>query len=535
VAEALAGQPPGRRERHLAAIADHYLAAGDGLAVLPYAMQAGDQAVAAYAHAEAEQHYRSAVQLAHEFGEQEREAEALEKHSLVLFRLARYHETLATIEAGLAAYRALGDVEGEARVAEGWKYAHYHLSSPESGIARLGPLLDDLCGRGLSGIGQARLYGALAHLLHRSGWLTAGEAGASRLAEALVAAERAMELARAAQNDAVFVQALFTRASTLDWVGRVEEALTAHEALVPLAEAAGELGTLVATFVHLQCYHEYRGEFALEQRYIGRCLALVDQVGEPRSVAHMWDNQAELAYYIGDWSRARTAIERALEVVRAYDLGAVVPETQCYLAQLYLVAGEQEQAEALGAGPLAIVREKHDLVSLRYAYSMIAERDLLAGHAQAVRTYLEPLLDRPGLEEDLVLFVLPQYAWALLALGEEAEAEARAVQSCERARAWHYHLFLVDGLRVLALVRIRQERWEETRALLEEAIALCRAMPYPYAEAKAHYVYGQVHAAKGEPEQAREKYRAALAICDRLGEGLYRPHIEHALEQVKRE
>jgi hypothetical protein len=35
--------------------------------------------------------------------------------------------------------------------------------------------------------------------------------------------------------------------------------------------------------------------------------------------------------------------------------------------------------------------------------------------------------------------------------------------------------------------------------------------------------------AKGEPEQAREKYQQALAICDQLGEGLYRPNIEQEL------
>jgi hypothetical protein len=91
----------------------------------------------------------------------------------------------------------------------------------------------------------------------------------------------------------------------------------------------------------------------------------------------------------------------------------------------------------------------------------------------------------------------------------------------------------VDGLWVLALVRLRQERWEEACALLDEAIAMCHAMPYPYAEAKALYVYGQLHVAKGEPRQVCEKYRAALAICERLGEGLYRPHMEHALANLE--
>jgi hypothetical protein len=57
-------------------------------------------------------------------------------------------------------------------------------------------------------------------------------------------------------------------------------------------------------------------------------------------------------------------------------------------------------------------------------------------------------------------------------------------------------------------------------------------MPYPYAEAKALYVFGQLHAAKGEQEQARKAYDASLAILNRLGEGLYRPHVERALTEL---
>ncbi len=88
---------------------------------------------------------------------------------------------------------------------------------------------------------------------------------------------------------------------------------------------------------------------------------------------------------------------------------------------------------------------------------------------------------------------------------------------------------LVDALRIKALLATRQGRWEEAEAALKEVLALCQAMPYPYAEAKALYVYGQLHEAKGEPERARERYEQALAICNRLGERLYAERIEGAL------
>jgi tetratricopeptide (TPR) repeat protein len=85
---------------------------------------------------------------------------------------------------------------------------------------------------------------------------------------------------------------------------------------------------------------------------------------------------------------------------------------------------------------------------------------------------------------------------------------------------------------VQAVIATRQGQWHEAQEALEESIRLCRAMPYPYAEAKALYVSGRLHAAQGEPERAREQYQAALAICDRLGEGLYQPHIQHALRAL---
>jgi tetratricopeptide (TPR) repeat protein len=214
----------------------------------------------------------------------------------------------------------------------------------------------------------------------------------------------------------------------------------------------------------------------------------------------------------------------------ASGLGGSIAARQL-LATVYGFGGyHYTPADALLAEPLALGRERHDLQALRMAQSLLAERDLLRGRAAAVRADLEPVLDRPGLEEFQVLFVLPQLAWALLELGEEAAAEARAMQSCERAR--QYRLFLVDGLRVLALVRPRQARWEEACALLEEAIVLCQTMPYPYAEAKARYNYGQLYAARGDPEQACAQNERALAICERLGEGLYRPHIEQPLAEI---
>ena len=67
----------------------------------------------------------------------------------------------------------------------------------------------------------------------------------------------------------------------------------------------------------------------------------------------------------------------------------------------------------------------------------------------------------------------------------------------------------------------KQSRWLAAETALEEALALCRAMPHPYAEAKTLYSYGLTYLAHHEPEDARERLAASLVIVRRLGERLY--------------
>jgi tetratricopeptide (TPR) repeat protein len=113
-------------------------------------------------------------------------------------------------------------------------------------------------------------------------------------------------------------------------------------------------------------------------------------------------------------------------------------------------------------------------------------------------------------------------------------AEELATQTVAREHAQHHHYFLVDALRVEAAIWIRQERWDEAEAALQEAVTLAHPMPYPYAEARALCTYGDLLVASGQPEQARDQYAAALAILRRLGEIPYAERIQRALAEMAR-
>ena len=90
-------------------------------------------------------------------------------------------------------------------------------------------------------------------------------------------------------------------------------------------------------------------------------------------------------------------------------------------------------------------------------------------------------------------------------------------------------VLLGDVHRVRAIRATKRGEWGDAEQAVNAALDLCRRMPFPYGEAKALYVYGQLLTAKGESGRASQTYQAALSICERLGEGLYRPHIERAL------
>jgi tetratricopeptide (TPR) repeat protein len=67
----------------------------------------------------------------------------------------------------------------------------------------------------------------------------------------------------------------------------------------------------------------------------------------------------------------------------------------------------------------------------------------------------------------------------------------------------------------------RQGRFEEACAALDDALALAREIGMPYCEAHVLYAHGEVLAAQGKPEAARQKLAEAGEIFRRLGAWLY--------------
>jgi tetratricopeptide (TPR) repeat protein len=197
---------------------------------------------------------------------------------------------------------------------------------------------------------------------------------------------------------------------------------------------------------------------------------------------------------------------------------------------LRLARGHDAEAVQALTEVIAASTSSGDAQALGYAEWALAERDLLQGDYAGALLRLEVALAHTG-RIPLDVSLLSLRAWAELLAGDFSRAEATLSQAREIANEAAERLGLVDVERIHGLLMTLQHRWMEAECALQAGMELARGMPYPYAEAKTLYLYGQLHAAKGEPAQAHERYEQALAILDRLGEGLYRPCIEQALAE----
>lgn len=399
---------------------------------------------------------------------------------------------------------------------------------------RLDARLEALRAGGLSGYGEMRLLTALALARLRKGQLS-GKPGAAptEWQYARAAAEQAIAMAQAAADDEALAQATFVHSLTLENLGKLKEGLHSLESMLAPAEAAGSLDLMIVALAHAQYNYQCQGEFDTSRRYIERAAALVGQTGNPRTVAYVAANQGELAYYIGNWDQARAGYEQAEAIASAVDTTMAFSLPKVGLGLLCLAQGQRETAATYLMEPLALAERVHDLQALGIGCGVLAECDLLEGHPKAARARLDPLLEYRWLAEYQQQYVLPQLAWAFCELGDLARAQAIVAESVARARADRHNLFLVDGLRVRAVVAMRQGQWQEAQEALEESICLCRAMPYPSAEAKALLIYGRLEATLGELARARERYEAALTILNRLGERLYAGAAERALQALR--
>jgi tetratricopeptide (TPR) repeat protein len=516
--EAIERLPERVRIRRSADLAYHFRAAGAGARALPYLLLAGDQAEAVYAHSEAERLYRSAVAIAHEIDEQTLEATALEKLCGVQYFLARFEEALEACGRAEQLYRVLGDTLSQRRMTKQTAVILGDAGELDRGRALLQVLLETPLPNEPAAT-VADIYVDLA-------WLCRDPM------ERIAACERAADIARAIGDSRILAMAEFTRGNTLNGpLGRIEEARTVFESIVPLFEAIGNLRRLCSTLNLLADAHMQSGGMNAARAHADRALEVAERVAAPAQLAWTYCNHGEVAFHAGDWQRAYLDFENGDAIYR--NLGYIVESGhgRCGMGRVCLARGQiREASRLLGeAIDCAEVHESEQAEVLQFAHVALAERDLLAGRTEPACARLERLVERLQVTPGLVARALPALAWAYLDLGDLNQADSLIQDAISYAANGTQRLVLVEALRIKGMTAIRQRQWSEAETALDEALTLSQAMQYPYAEAKIRYTVGVLHLEYQELKPAFMNLRVARDICRRLGERLYRRRIAQRL------
>jgi tetratricopeptide (TPR) repeat protein len=387
--------------------------------------------------------------------------------------------------------------------------------APLEGAERIHALLDRLDQREPS-MPLVSLYSSLSMNL-----IVAG-----RYNEALEATRSATEIARELGDEQTLAWVETMRGTTLGLMGRLGEARRVLEERISLAEAAKDYWGQLSAAHYLGKLAVPQGDFDAALHYHGRALELAERLGARSRISAETLNFSEALFYLGDWTRARSHAERAVELARSEssDLTASYFQYADVFRRLGMIRaamGEWEEALPCLEESIALAERITYPEAVRSGQGVLSEQAILQGKSGAALARLEPLVERSNLEELGVLRLLPLLAWAYLELGNDDHAEQMALEGIERARAQGHRLALVELLRVCGMVLARGRRWDEAERAFEEAVSVARSVCYPYAEARALYEWGLMHVAKPDPSHAQELLEGAAVIFRGLGSQPY--------------
>jgi tetratricopeptide (TPR) repeat protein len=353
-----------------------------------------------------------------------------------------------------------------------------------------------------------------------------------RYDDALSTAQQAVEAAHAAEDNRLLARELLPLAVAQLTVGQIPQAVENLKRAIASARAAGDRETLADALRMASWVYQTQGAFKECQEVQKEAVALARQLNDQVGLGYTLFLDAVLAYYSGNWKQAHIIGEETIAIFQALDMVQLTSYAPYGLGLLCVVEGRREEAVRHLDLAATIAKQSGGDQVLRLIEALWAECELLEDNAAAAYARLVPLFEEGDLQERTRIELGVLRGWAAAQLGAEAEAATYVVDSVKSASEQQMHLVLPDALRVQALWEIGRRNWAEAEAALEQALFLCRTMPYPYAEAKALYVYGQLHAAQAQPQRARARFDEALSICGRLGERLYAGHIEAALARL---
>ena len=272
----------------------------------------------------------------------------------------------------------------------------------------------------------------------------------------------------------------------------------------------------------LGAIYKYAGDFGAARRWLELThRAAIDEADEgslPYAVSHL----PQLELWSGDWPAAERWAREHLDLAErtgqdgqrlqaVYNLSLVLAHRGRIDEASRLAAAALGEAVAIGAD-----FEARTLAGmLGFAALSIGDREGAVrhlAHSHALHQKMRDLEPRRQMGD---------YAEALAAAGQAAEAARMAHELERRARAAVNVMLLPNALRARAIAAATQGDFDEARRAVEEALVAHREIDVPFDRARTLLAAGQLRRRSGERRAAREALTEARDIFRRLGAPLW--------------
>jgi tetratricopeptide (TPR) repeat protein len=526
--EALEDLPPRRREERAGELAWHFLQGDDPERALHWSLAAAHAAESVYAHDDAADHYRSAVELAGDLHDGPSLASAVEGLCSALTLTGRYLDGLEVGERALELSRNLEDVEGELRASALIARIDSNLGETERGLARLDSLLQRIPPESHPTRGMALVYQSLVALYQNSG----------RFADKLPATERYAEIAHSLNDDALIADAGMRVGGALITVGRLEEGLAALEGTIPVARRLGATNTLALCYHNAADVYLWQGNFPRCREYREQDLVLSEGHGDPARIAfsHAW--LGDIAFVQGDWESARRHVQRGMmgrDTLGSNNLTAYVVQM---LGRLEAYAGDDTLAER----PLEEAWQSSNHSNDAQLRSATAESRLVLllvnRQVDGAEALLATMQQRRAGSDSARNFGERWFtfypAWLACVRGD-ARSSAELAHATSAGWGAQHMPFAApfQHAQLLGMALTVGGDWSGAATAFEEALARVRPVGYPVQEGWAYLEYARMLLLQGEHDAARAHAEAAEAILRPLGVGLLLPSLDAILAGVR--
>jgi DNA-binding NarL/FixJ family response regulator len=498
VAAALAHE----RALDVPAIAEHTYRARDAEHALAWNERAGDEAVAAFAHADAARYY----ERAHEFSaDGAQRGELAQKIADASYATGALEQTANWLSRAIAEYELLGDSTRVLQLASRRARILWEADRRDEGIEELLAL-------------AARLPRDAAALRFEAETMLGGLLNSSsRAAEALAHLEIAEPLIEHADS-AIVTRFHGIRACALALVGRYAEARAPFEAAVARAKELGDDDVLVRTLNNFGNAELSGGDVAAARRFYGEALDVAERTKNMRVVAWVSQNAALAALTGGDLAAVQRHLERSRVI--AHEVQLVHRWCVALTLRLMTLLGESRDAERAEA---ATVFEQSlradDEQSARALAGALAYDALATGRPADAQAII-----RAGLAK-ATRFEAPYWLAAVTSRAGDAPERARARTLLDDVPGGDEAL----GARgVLALANaheaLRKRKRDEADVYASDAVRLFRQAGWLLDEAAALETAGRVAEAVailrrvGAAAEVRRLTQTGVAAPRRRGE-----------------